>query len=403
MNPIAFAIPVFMATILLEAAVARRRGIPAYRVPDALTSLHYGVVSQVVIAFTYLFTFGYYVLAYEHLRLFSLPRNEPWVWVLALLVYDFCYYWAHRAGHEVNLLWASHQVHHSSEYFNLTTALRQTATGAFTAWPFYVAMAVIGIPPRVFALVALVDLLYQYWVHTELVPRLGPIEKVFVTPSHHRVHHGQNDYCIDRNYGGILVVWDRMFGSFAAERVDEPVVYGIRTRLANCNPLWGNLKGYRDLWRASVRSRGLGGFLRAWFGPPDPAGRFAQPAAAAQFRRFDPPASAALRRYALAQYALLVPLATHFIATASSLGLAARSAYAAVLLAWVVSIGRLLDGARHAMPLEIARVTTTAVAFASSGSWFGLAVPMPVAGVAVVATLASLALLPRRTVAGPAT
>ncbi|MEN9790006.1 MAG: hypothetical protein RLZZ473_2070, partial [Pseudomonadota bacterium] len=239
MNPIVYAIPVFMITIALEAWLAHRRRIATYDVADAITSLHFGVLSQVSAVFVRALTLGVYVLVFEHLRWFTLPVDSVWVWLGALIAYDFIYYSVHRFGHETHLMWAAHQVHHSSEYFNLSTALRQTSTGAFASFPFYLPMALLGVPPMVFGAVALIDLLYQYWVHTELVRKLGWADRVFVTPSNHRVHHGQNDYCIDRNYGGIFILWDRLFGTFVEERDDEPVIYGIRKPLASYNPLWG--------------------------------------------------------------------------------------------------------------------------------------------------------------------
>lgn len=268
MNPMLYAIPVFMASIVIEALIARRRAPGAYDLPDALTSLHFGILSQVWGAFTRVIGFGIYVLAFEHLRVATLPADSVWVWVFALLCYDFCYYWAHRAGHEVNLFWASHQVHHSSEYYNLSTALRQTATGGFTSWPFYIVMAVAGVPPMVFAVVGLIDLLYQYWVHTELVGKLGWLDRVLVTPSNHRVHHGQNDYCIDRNYGGIFSVWDRMFGTYADERSDEKVVYGVRKPLRSWDPVWGNIHHFVTIARSVRDARGWRERLAHVFGPP---------------------------------------------------------------------------------------------------------------------------------------
>ena len=356
MNPIAWAIPVFMATILAEAWVAHRRGLAAYSTADAVTSLHYGVLSQVAVAFTRLLTFGIYVFAWEQLRLFPLPADSVLVWVFALLFYDFCYYWAHRAGHEVNLLWAAHQVHHSSERYNLTTALRQTATGAFTAWPFYLPMAIAGVPPQVFAIVALIDLLYQYWVHTQLVGRLGPLEKLLVTPSNHRVHHGQNDYCIDRNYGGILIVWDRLFGTFADARDDEPIVYGIRSPVGSFDPVWGNLKGYRDIWRRSRAQPSLRRGLAVWFQSPSTPSGQAAATPGGPARGTAEPADPALRRYALWQYALLVAPATHFIAVSSSLPLGPRIGYAALIVTWAMSVGALLDQRTGWRAIEAARV-----------------------------------------------
>jgi hypothetical protein len=171
-------------------------------------------------------------------------------------------------GHEVNVLWASHVVHHSSEYYNLSTALRQTSSGWLFGWIFYLPMAVAGVPPIMFVTVGLIDLLYQYWVHTELVGRMGWFDRVFVSPSNHRVHHGQNDYCIDKNYGGILIVWDRLFGTFVDEREGEKIHYGIRKPLRSFNPVWGNLHYYADLWRASCVAVGWRAKLGVWLAPP---------------------------------------------------------------------------------------------------------------------------------------
>ncbi len=386
MNPIVYAIPVFLATILIEAWTARRRQLPAYDTADAITSLHFGVLSQVAVAFTFIFSFGYYVLIYQNLRLFSLPRDSVWVWLFTVLAYDFCYYWVHRCGHEVNLLWAAHQVHHSSEYYNLTTALRQTATGAFTAWPFYVLLAVIGVPPFVFATVALIDLLYQYWVHTELVPRLGWIDRVFVTPSNHRVHHGQNDYCIDRNYGGILVLWDRLFGTFAAERRNEPVIYGIRTPVASFNAAWGNAAGYREIWRKARTADSWLAALRTWFDPPAGRGQHQPAFDKVAFRRFDRNTQLTTRRYAIAQYALLVLPTSHFIAIAAQLGIMPRIAYALVIVAWVLSIGWLLEERRFALRLEMLRVLALGAGFVLAPGWFGW-VAAPPLKIAIAAVL----------------
>ncbi|MBN0802724.1 sterol desaturase family protein, partial [Pseudomonas aeruginosa] len=135
-------------------------------------------------------------------------------------------------------------------------------------WIFYLPMAVAGVPPSVFAGVLLIDLLYQYWVHTEVIGRLGWLDRIFVTPSNHRVHHGQNDYCMDTNYGGILILWDRLFGTFAEERKDEKVIYGVRTPLQSLNPFWGNMHYYIELWQKSKATPGWRAKLGVWLAPP---------------------------------------------------------------------------------------------------------------------------------------
>ena len=394
MNPMLVAIPVFMSTILLEAWVAHRRGMAVYNIPDALTSLHFGVLSQVWGAFTALLSFGMYVLVHDHLRFFTLPLASPWVWVGALLFYDFCYYWAHRAGHEVNLFWASHQVHHSSEYYNLSTALRQTATGAFTSWPFYVAMALCGVPPLVFAVVGLIDLLYQYWVHTELVRKLGWLDRVFVTPSNHRVHHGQNDYCIDRNYGGILILWDRLFGTFTEERDDEAIAYGIRKPLASYNPVWGNLHAFAELLRRSKAAPTLRGALHAWFDSPGGRGNIVPHLDTTRVRRFDTETRPETRRYALVQYLLLATMVLHFLVTVQTLSWMLGIGYALVITATTLGIGWALEERPFAHRFEQVRILATALAFALLPAWFGSELPAGLRAALVGAVLASLAWLP---------
>jgi sterol desaturase/sphingolipid hydroxylase (fatty acid hydroxylase superfamily) len=360
-NPIVYAIPVFMASILLEAWIAHRRGVATYDIPDAITSLNFGILSQVSAVFVRVFTFGIYVWTFENVRIGTLPTDSVWVWLAALIAYDFIYYWVHRCGHEVNLMWSAHQVHHSSEYFNLSTALRQTSTGAFASFPFYLPMAVLGVPPIVFGTVALIDLLYQYWVHTELVRKLGWLDRIFVTPSNHRVHHGQNDYCIDRNYGGIFIVWDRIFGTFAEERDDEPVVYGIRKPLASYNAVWGNFNVYADVLNKSLNAGSLFNAIRTWFDPPGGRGTALAHLDPATVRRFGTGTSPAMRRYVILQYALLAIFTTYFLAMASSLDLPDRLGSASLIVLSTMSLGWLLEGRRHARAFEVARLLAVTV------------------------------------------
>ena len=253
---IAFATPVFFLLIALELLVARARGLSgAYRLNDAINSLSLGVMSQVVGLFVRVLNYGIYALVFEHVALGTWP-DEWWAWVLAIVFYDFCYYWNHRLGHESAVFWASHVVHHQSQRYNLSTALRQTSSGAFLGWIFYLPMAVAGVPPEMFAVAAIVDLLYQYWIHTEVIGKLGWFDRWFASPSNHRVHHAVNDRYIDRNYGGIFMAWDRLFGTFVDET--ERCVYGTRAPLNSWDPLWANFEVYADLARKSMQLPALG-------------------------------------------------------------------------------------------------------------------------------------------------
>jgi sterol desaturase/sphingolipid hydroxylase (fatty acid hydroxylase superfamily) len=292
---IVMAAPLFLAAMAVEWWVGRRRGRNTYRLNDALNSLSLGLMSQLVGVFSKLLAVGLYTLAFDSLALVKLPTGSPWVWLGALLGYDFLYYWLHRCGHRVAVLWAAHAVHHQSEDYNLSTALRQTSSGFIFGWVFYLPMAVAGVPPLVFATVALIDLLYQFWVHTQQVGKLGWFDRWFCAPSNHRVHHAVNDCYVDKNYGGILIVWDRLFGSYAPERDDEPCVYGTRQALRSWNPLWANVQVYRDLWLDAWRTRSWADKLRVWLKPPgwrpaDVAARWPKPAFDIhQAQRFDPP------------------------------------------------------------------------------------------------------------------
>jgi len=178
-----------------------------------------------------------YIYLYENYSVIKLPWNSLSTWMLCALGVDFFYYWSHRANHEVNILWSQHQVHHSSEEYNLSTALRQGVVQRWATWIIFLPMAFL-IPPSQFAAHSQFNLMYQFWIHTEVVGHLGPLEWVLNTPSHHRVHHASTRSYIDKNYGGVLIIWDRIFGTFEAEHKEEPIVYGLTSQLKFFNPLY---------------------------------------------------------------------------------------------------------------------------------------------------------------------
>jgi len=270
---VAYAIPIFTLLLCAEFAWGWHVRRNNYRLGDTLSSLSQGLLSQLVGLCTQFLTIGIYTLVQSRIAL--VHADAFWgSWagiVLATIAYDFLDYWLHRAGHRSALFWAAHVVHHQSDRFNLSTALRQPSTGVFLGWIFYLPMAVAGVPPVVFVGVGLIDLLYQFWIHTELVGRLGWFDRVFASPSNHRVHHGINDRYLDRNYGGILILWDRLFGTFEPE-VETPV-FGVRGGLATFDPIGANLSYYAtmaDLCRRAVdwrTSSGCGSRRRAGFRP----------------------------------------------------------------------------------------------------------------------------------------
>jgi len=381
----------------IEWAVARARGSDTYRLGDTVASVGLGTVSQMLGIYSKAVFFGIYVLAYEALRLATLPIDSAWTWIAAVVVYDFCYYWQHRASHRMGVLWAAHVVHHQSEEFNLGTALRQPATSFLLGWVFYLPMALAGFPPLAFGVAALIDLLYQYWIHTEQVGRLGWFDRVFASPSNHRVHHGVNDRYLDRNYGGIFILWDRLFGTFVDEDPREPVVYGTRAPLRSFDPLWANLEVYATLARDSWRARRWRDKLWLWLAPPGwrPAelqARDAKPPFRMEARqKYAPTVAPAVGAYAFVQFLLLVVAGTHALAYEFALG----GANLLLAVAWVClsiwSVCGLLQGRLGLLALEALRSGAALAGLLATGSWFGSTLPAPLAAGVAAVLLASLA------------
>ena len=254
MDYVPYAVPFFLLAILIELAYGIIKKNNTYRLNDAISSLFMGSLrsaNKLIII-----SFGGYIfyLIETHNSLWRMDATSPLVWIFAFVIYDFFYYWFHRISHERQIFWASHVAHHQSEDYNLSTALRQTGTGAFVTWVFFIPVFLIGVPSYVFVSVASVNLIYQFWVHSEHIPKLGWYEKFFVTASNHRVHHAQNENYIDKNYGGVFIIWDRMFGTFKEEDENETPIYGIRGTLNTFNPIWANLHIYismaKDIWNA---------------------------------------------------------------------------------------------------------------------------------------------------------
>lgn len=261
-DPVLYAIPVFVVLLVLEALSFRylrdEDGL-GYEVRDTATSLSMGLGNVAVNAVWK----GVVLAAYTGLYALSpwqLDPTQPWVWVALFFADDFCYYWFHRVHHEVRLFWASHVVHHSSQRYNLSTALRQTWT-PMTGVPFWAVLPLLGFPPWMVFFQQGVSLVYQFFIHTERVDRLPrPVEWVFNTPSHHRVHHASNAIYLDRNYAGILIVWDRLFGTFEPER--ERVVYGLTSNIATHNPARVAFHEFAAIARDVVRDpRHTAGYL----------------------------------------------------------------------------------------------------------------------------------------------
>ena len=262
---ITLAIPVFFLLIIIEYFYGRYVGKNTYRLNDTVTSITVGMISR----FPTMLNLGVqsvifvYISSYLNMELLSM--KNPFTWIIAFLLYDLSYYWMHRMHHEIKILWATHSVHHHGEDYNLATALRQTSTGWLWKWIFYMPMIILGVPGEVFITVAGVNLVYQFWVHTEHIGHLGFLEKIFITPMNHRIHHAKNKEYIDANYGGVFIIWDRMFGTYNPQRPDVKPVYGTATPLNSWNPLWANFQVFSIMIKDTIKTKSWKDKIKVWF------------------------------------------------------------------------------------------------------------------------------------------
>ena len=267
-NLIAYVVPVFTLMIFCEFIYGYLKKKNNYRLNDTVTSIGLGLMSR----YPALLGLGVQGLVYafisKQFNLGLLASYDPYVWVIAFILYDLSYYWLHRSHHQIKVLWASHVVHHHGEEYNLSTALRQTGTDFLFKWIFYTPMLLLGIPVEIFVTVAALNLIYQFWVHTEHIKRLGILDYIFVTPSNHRIHHAQNKEYIDANYGGVFILWDRMFGTFIDEREDLKPIYGTSKPLKSWNPLWANLEVWSEMIKDTWRTKRWRDKVALWFSTP---------------------------------------------------------------------------------------------------------------------------------------
>ena len=277
--------PVFLAFIAIEAVYWKRRGRSAYSLRDTLSNAALALMHQGSDLLAGVFVIGVYAFVHRY-RLFDIPATG-WSIAALFVAQDFLYYFFHRASHRVRWMWASHVTHHSSERLNLSTAFRQSLTYPLSGmWLFWIPLAWIGFAPAHVVAVVAINLAFQFFVHTEVVGKLGWLEYVFNTPSHHRVHHASNPRYIDRNYAGVLIVWDRLFGTFVEEDPAEPCRYGIVKPVRTHNPIALTFHEWRDLLRDALRPQPWRERLVQLFGPPERAhsvrdhlaGRGAEPA-----------------------------------------------------------------------------------------------------------------------------
>lgn len=362
-NPIVLSIPVFFILIGVELLVERFSHRTLYRLPDAISNISCGITSQLSGLFLRIFGIGVYQFLFEKSAFFTLSNSAWWYWVSLILLVDFAYYWAHRMSHEVNLFWGGHVVHHQSEEYNLSVALRQSSLQVIWTFAFNLPIALLGFHTLDFVLVAAFNTLYQFWIHTETIGKLPRwIEFIFNTPSHHRVHHGRNPKYIDKNHAGSLIIWDRMFGTFQAE--EERPTYGITKPINSWNAVWANMSHYADMaqdlkriphWGDRVRYLFMKpGWLPDYLGGYRPAGEVNPD----NYRKYDTPSPLSLNLYVLFQYVLCLIGTALFLFNASEFSLSERVFITLLITVTVVNCGVLFEQRKWVKWAEWIRIFT---------------------------------------------
>jgi alkylglycerol monooxygenase len=373
------AIPFFFLLIGIEVAFnfIRKKGF--YRLNDSINDLSLGISEQLIEVFLKVLFFGAYLYLYANYHIFEISVNSLIGWALCFVAVDFCYYWFHRMSHEVSIIWGSHVPHHTSEEYNLTVALRQGTFERCFSTLFFLPLAIVGFHPVLYLANTQLNTIYQFWVHTRAIDKLGFLEKIFNTPSHHRVHHGKNPIYIDRNYGGVFIFWDKLFGSFQEEQ--EEVVFGTVSPLNSWNPVWANLHFWQYLIIKSYRTPKFSDKVKIWFKGPgwDPANPDAPDiipeVQANNYKKYNPVIPLGLSIYTLVQFIPTTIIATIFLKNADNLLLIEKIGFVALTLFTLVSLGAIFDLKKWVLPAEIVRLFILISVFMANN---GLILPVKV-------------------------
>ncbi|MEN9448400.1 MAG: hypothetical protein RJA25_1690 [Bacteroidota bacterium] len=356
---IIYSIPAFFILIAIELIIDKIKKTNYYRLNDTISNINTGIVQQVTGILLKIVNIGVYIWIYENFRWFTVPQKW-YTWILLLLLVDFCYYWFHRMSHEISILWGTHVVHHQSEEYNLSVALRQSATQVFGSFWFYLPLAFIGFDPISFVIVAQIQTLYQFWIHTRLINKMPRwFEFVFNTPSHHRVHHGVNPKYIDKNHGGTFIIFDRIFGTFQEE--EEEVFYGTTTPLNSWNIAVANFDYYGWIGKQlKLVKSGKDFFFVLFKAPgwrPSYAGGVEKPKEVDTTRKlYDADVNPHLHTYIIVQFATLLAFVSYFLFGIESFDIYQKIAGILFIIVSTITIGTLFEGKKWSRILEFIRI-----------------------------------------------
>lgn len=378
-DPVILSIPLYFLLIGAELIFQAIKHQKMYRTADAIANISCGITSQVSAALWGVISIGMYQYVYQYWSMGEIP-NTLWSNVLLFVLVDFFYYWFHRASHEINFLWnTAHVVHHQSEDYNLSVALRQASFGGAFSMMFYLPLAFLGFNTYAFLAVKGLNLIYQFWIHTEAINKMPAwFEYVFNTPSHHRVHHGRNPKYIDRNHAGTLMIWDRMFGTFQQE--EERPTYGVTKPTNTWNPVWANVMPIAEMIKQIAHTPGLMNKLKVLaykpgWRPAELGGYQAAPEVdKSSYKKYDVHPATPITRYVLVQFVLILGFTAVFLFTLATYDLQTKLLFAGLIIWTVAQLGILLENRKGWIPAEYARIAVSAgILYLLIGGTIGMA------------------------------
>lgn len=364
-NPVILSIPLYFLLIGFELIYEAVRKTKLYRTNDAVSNISCGITSQITNALWGVLAVGLYQIVYQYGAIFQMPSTW-WSYLILFIAVDFCYYWFHRASHEINFLWnTSHVVHHQSEDYNLSVALRQASFGGLFSMVFYLPLALLGFSAYAFLTVKGLNLIYQFWIHTEAIDRLPRwFEYLFNTPSNHRVHHGRDPKYIDKNHAGTLMIWDHLFGTYQKE--EERPTYGVTKPSNTWNPVWANVMPIVDMGKQVIQTSGLTNKLKVLFykpgWQPEELGGYqmAPEVDKASYRKYNKHPLKPLVSYILANFVLILIFTSYFLFTQNQYVALEKWLLAGYIVWSVAQLGLLMEQRTNWVPLEYVRTSVSA-------------------------------------------
>lgn len=357
-NYLAYAIPFFLLLIGAEHWYTRKKGLYYYDLNNTIANISVGIaerMADVLVA-------GYFFYIYDYIQkqygLFTIEPGIAW-WIILFLFTDFIWYWYHRLAHEMNLLWMVHVVHHQSEDFNYSVSARITVLQALVRTLFWSILPFLGFPAPMITSLLILHGLYPFFIHTRVVGKLGVLEYILVTPSHHRVHHAANEKYLDKNYGDVLILWDKLFGTFQKEEEGEEIVYGLTKPLNTYSFLWQHFHFAIELWLGLKEQKGAKAKLQLVFGKPSRFDPSLRKRAEQLFQigthpgRIETP----LNRYVLIQLAMLLVALTAFIGLESSLSATVKCGFVLIVLLTLINCGAIMEQKKWIFQVELIRLS----------------------------------------------